>query len=459
MMGKRVMAEPLFYTFRLEDHVPADHPLRAVDALLDTAFIRRVMAPHYSGIGRPSIDPELMIRMLLVGYLNGVRSERKLCAEVHLNLGYRWFCRLGLDGAVPDHSTFSKNRHSRFRDAGIFRAVFEEVVRRCAEAGLVPGEEAAADGSQVDACASRHKRLPGRSMPEAWVEDREAQTRPVREYLEALAAAVPPQADEPQHDAPKHLSPSDPAAAWSIKHGMGVFAYETNLLVDTAHGVIVDVDATPARLSQEIVAAKVMLERTEETFGFEPGCLAADKSYGTGPFLAWLLARGTAPHIPVLDRTAQTDGMFTRESFTYEEANDAWRCPAGHGLAYRRLERRTGMKQYSARPADCRRCPLKGQCTSGAARTLSISIHEQARQEAKALADTEAFRVSRQRRQKVEMLFAHLKQQLGIRRLRLRGLQGAAEEFNLAAAVQNLRRLASLTAGSSAQDAAIAVPG
>ena len=111
------------------------------------------------------------------------------------------------------------------------------------------------------------------------------------------------------------------------------------------------------------------------------------------------------------------------------------------------------MKQYSARPADCRRCPLKGQCTSGAARTLSISIHEQARQEAKALADTEAFRVSRQRRQKVEMLFAHLKQQLGIRRLRLRGLQGAAEEFNLAAAAQNLRRLSNLTVPAPVQGA------
>ncbi len=445
MMGKRVMAEPLFYTFRLEDHVPADHPLRAVDMLLDTAFIRRVMAPHYSGIGRPSIDPELMIRMLLVGYLNGVRSERKLCAEVHLNLGYRWFCRLGLDGAVPDHSTFSKNRHSRFRDAGIFRAVFEEVVRRCAEAGLVPGEEAAVDGSQVDACASRHKRLSGRSMPEAWIEDRGAQTRPVREYLEALAAAAPPQPDEPQHDAPKHLSPSDPAAAWSIKHGTGVFAYETNLLVDTAHGVIVDVEATPARLSQEIVAAKAMLERTEETFGFEPDCLAADKSYGTGPFLSWLLARSTVPHIPVLDRTAQTDGMFTRARFTYEEANDVWRCPAGHDLAYRGLERSTGMKRYAARELACRACPLKAQCTTGKVRSLSISIHEPARQEAKTLAATEAFKVSRLRRQKVEMLFAHLKQQLGIRRLRLRGLQGAAEEFNLAAAVQNLRRLAILT--------------
>ena len=329
MMGKRVMAEPLFYTFRIEDHVPADHSLRAIDALLDTAFIRRVMAPYYSAIGRPSIDPELMIRMLLVGYLGGIRSERKLCAEVHLNLAHRWFCRLGLDGSVPDHSTFSKNRHNRFRDGDVFRTMFEEVVRRCAEAGLVPGEGAAVDGSQVEADASRHKRLPGDSMPEVWAADREAQTRPVREYLDALDAAAPPGPDEPRHGAPKYISPTDPAAAWSTKHGVGVFAYETNLLVDTAHGIIVDVDATPARLSQEIVATKVMLERAKEAFGFTPTCLGADGSYGTGPFLTWLLARDVDPHIPVLDRTAQTDGMFTRASFTYVETEDAWRCPSG----------------------------------------------------------------------------------------------------------------------------------
>ena len=314
-------------------------------------------------------------------------------------------------------------------------------------------------GSQVEACASRHKRLPGRSTPKAWMEDRAAQTRLVREYLEALAAAAPRQPDEPQHDAPKHLPPSDPAAAWSNKHGTGVFAYETNLLVDTAHGIIVDVDATPARLSQEIVAAKVMLERTEETFGFEPDCLAADKSYGTGPFLTWLLARGTAPHIPVLDRTAQTDGMFTRASFTYEDAEDVWRCPADHRLGRAGFERSTGMQRYLARERDCRACPLKPQCTTGKARSLSISIHEPARQEAKALAQTEAFRVSKQRRQKVEMLFAHLKQQLGIRRLRLRGLQGAAEEFNLAATVQNLRRLANLTAQTTMGRADIVATG
>ncbi len=273
MMGKRVMAEPVFATVRINDHLPANHLLRAVDAVLDTAFVRRIMAPHYSLIGRPSIDPELMIRMLLVGYLGGIRSERKLCAGMRLNLAHRWFCRLGVDDAVPDHSTFSKNRHRRFRDGQVFRAVFEQVVRCCVEAGLVPGERAAVDGSHVDADASRHKRLPGNRVPEAWTTDRKAQTRPVRAHLDALDAAVPPGPDEPRHEAPKYLSPTDPAAAWSIKHGVGVFAYETNLLVDTAHGIIVDVEATPARLSQEIVAAKAMLARAEAAFGFAPyGC-------------------------------------------------------------------------------------------------------------------------------------------------------------------------------------------
>lgn len=417
------------------------------------------MAPYYSAIGRPWIDPELMIRMLLVGYLGGIRSERKLRAEVHLNLAHRWFCRLGLDGVVPDHSTFSKNRHSRFRDGDVFRAVFEEVVRRCAEAGLVPGEGCAVDGSQVDAVASRHKRLPGGSVPEAWTADREAQARPVREYLDALDAAAPPEPDESRHAAPKYVSPSDPAAAWRIKHGTGVFAYETNLLVDTAHGIIVDVDATPARLSQEIVAAKTKLARAETAFGFAPSCLGVDKSYGTGPFLTWLLARDVDLHIPVLDRTAQTEGMFTREHFTYVEAEDAWRCPSGSMLRSATLDRSTGMQKYLARAADCRACALKLQCTTGKARGVSVSVHEPARQAAKALADTDAYRNSYRCHLQVEMLFAHLKQQLGIRRLRLRGLQDAAEEFHLAAAVQNLRRLARLTTRAMGHQEKAAVPG
>jgi transposase len=132
MMGeRRVMQEALFYSFNLERHVPKDHLLRKIDRVVDLSEVRAHLGPYYSEVGRPSIDPELMMRMLIVGYCFGVRSERRLCEEVHLNLAYRWFCRLGLDGEVPDHSTFSKNRHGRFRASDLLRKLFETVVARC----------------------------------------------------------------------------------------------------------------------------------------------------------------------------------------------------------------------------------------------------------------------------------------------------------------------------------------
>ena len=139
MMGRQVAQGALFYGFRLDDHVPAGHLLRHIDGLLDFGFVREALAASYSTSGRPSVDPELMLRMLLVGYLFGIRSERRLCEEVHLNLAYRWFCRLDLADRVPDHSTFSKNRHGRFRACDLHRLLFEQVVSRCAAAGLVAG--------------------------------------------------------------------------------------------------------------------------------------------------------------------------------------------------------------------------------------------------------------------------------------------------------------------------------
>ena len=152
MMGERtVMQEALFYSFSLEDHVPTDHLLRSIDRFVDLGDLREHLRPYYSETGRPSIDPELMIRMLIIGYCMGIRSERRLCEEVHLNLAYRWFCRLGLDGAVPDHSTFSKNRHGRFRDSNLLRELFEMTVSRFMAEGLVGGEGFAVDASLIRA--------------------------------------------------------------------------------------------------------------------------------------------------------------------------------------------------------------------------------------------------------------------------------------------------------------------
>lgn len=182
----------LFYDFCLEKHVPSDHLLRRIDALLDLSNLRQHLADFYSTTGRPSIDPELMVRMLLVGYCHGIRSERRLCEEVHLNLAYRWFCRLGLDGTVPDHSTFSKNRHGGFRDSDAFRYLFEDVVERAIAIGLVCGEGFAVDASLIKANANCERCIPGSELKTL---DRETVSEVVQHCLDTLdveGQAAPP---------------------------------------------------------------------------------------------------------------------------------------------------------------------------------------------------------------------------------------------------------------------------
>src|SRR5437588_2840771 len=186
MMGeRRVQQEALFYEFSLERHVPETHLLRHIDRFVELDGLRRQLVPFYSEMGRPSIDPELLIRMLIVGYCLGIRSERRLCEEVHLNLAYRWFCRLGLDGAVPDHSTFSKNRHGRFRDSNLLRELFEATVARCMSEGLVGGEAFAVDASMIKADANRQRSVPGSEGLPA-----DAANHAVREYLAVLDDAA-----------------------------------------------------------------------------------------------------------------------------------------------------------------------------------------------------------------------------------------------------------------------------
>ena len=434
MMGQQDAQEQLFYSFRLEDHVPGDHLLRQLDAVLSFDRVRLALASHYSSTGRPSIDPVLMLRMLLIGYAYGIRSERQLCSEVHLNLAYRWFCRLGLDGAVPDHSTFSKNRYGRFRESDIYRVLFEDVVSQCCVAGLVTSEGFAVDGSLISSDAARTRRV------ESVAAVREGHSsRPVREYLEALDAGNPVHPGEA-----RYLSPTDPAAAWNVKEGRGKFGYFNNYLVDTEHAVIVDVEATPARLSQEIVATKTMLERVEQKHALRPEKLAADKAYGTGPFLGWLSQRNIIPHIPVLDRQHQTDGLLPREAFTFDPDKDHYTCPQHKILKKSAASSDLQVQRYYAKETDCRSCPSRPECTRGRFRCLSVSADEQVRQQTKVLEDTEPFQRSRRLRKKVEMLFAHMKQQFRFTRLKLRGLSGAAEESLLMATVQHLRRLARL---------------
>jgi len=446
MMGQHsANQERLFYSFNLDEHIPADHLLRGIDRFLDLADLRQHLAPFYSHTGRPSVDPELMLRMLLVGYCFGIRSERRLCEEVHLNLAYRWFCRLGLEDSVPDHSSFSKNRHGRFRASDVFRHVFEGVVRRCMAEGLVRGEGFAIDASIVKADANRRRGVPS-ERPIDW-SDPALGTRAVHEYLEGLE-------QEGQIGAtPKNISLTDPAARWTAAPGCpAFFAYSTNYLVDVHAGVIVDVEATSAHRTEENDATKTMIDRVEQQLGIKPAHLIGDTAYGTGPMLDWLVNdKQIEPHIPVWERWRREDGTFSNSDFTWDEEADEYRCPQGRPLRreWRAFSNpRTHITKadtiiYRSRYADCASCPLKSRCCPNTQfRKIARSLYEGARSTARVLATTSRYHQSRRDRKKVEVLFAHMKRILRVDRLRLRGRSGAHDEFLLTAIAQNLRRLA-----------------
>jgi transposase len=391
MMGHR-QVEPaaLFYEFSLERHIPGDHLLRSIDRFVELSDLRRELASFYSNLGRPSIDPELMIRMLIVGYCFGIRSERRLCEEVHLNLAYRWFCRLGLDGGVPDHSTFSKNRHGRFRQSDLLRRLFETILRRFIKEGLVGGEGFAVDASLIKAEANRQKGIEGeKGLPP------EVSGRAIQEYLAVLDDAAFGAATEVT---PKFISPVDPAARWTGAHGgQAFFAYSTNYLIDVDHAIIVDVEATTAIRQAEVMAAKRMIERSMERFDLHPAKLMGDSAYGSADMLGWLVDKhGIEPHVTVFDRSARKDGTFSREDFRYDHDRDIYLCPGSKMLTT------TGTRVndnatllYRASKADCDGCSLKPRCCPGdVARKVPRSIHEGARDIARAIAKSWEGRVS-----------------------------------------------------------------
>jgi transposase len=448
MMGEKSGAQgQLFYQFNLDDVVPDDHLLRKIDAVLDLSDLRSQLAPYYSHTGRPSTDPELMIRMLLVGYCYGIRSERRLCEEVRLNLAYRWFCRLSLDEAIPDHSAFSRARHGRFRDADILRKVFESTVKTCMDKGFVGGEGFATDASIIRADANRQNHIDGGDDHD-WTGggDGSRPSRAVKEYLKGL---------DREAASPKEISLSDPASRLTAAVGRpAFFGWCTNYLIDVKHAVIMDVEATPALRTAEVNATKAMINRVEQHFGTKPRRLIGDTAYGTAEMLAWMVGeKNIAPHVPVWDRGEREDGSFSRSDFAFDSSVNEYTCPAGKKLKlFNRdyAKQRTGItkdgfRKYRARSADCGQCPMKQRCCPGQPNKRVLrSVHEEARDVARAVNLTPEFEQSRRERKKVEMLFAHLKRILKLDRLRLRGPSGARDEFILAATAQNLRKLAKL---------------
>ncbi len=435
MMGQHDRSEALFYYFRLEDQVPETHLLRLIDKHISFAFVRERLKESYSDMGRPSIDPELLLRILLIGYLYGITSERKLVEELRMHLAWRWFTGLGFDQEIPHHSTFSKNRHGRFQESKLFEELFAEIVKQCVEVGLVRGDHLSVDGSFVEANAAKESRVSREQLEEV------AQVnRKVREYLVELERHNP--VEEPVHQQ-EQVSTTDPDSTYATKGGTPArLGYYDNYLVDNHSCVIVGVQATAARMSQETVAAQAMLTRFAQWQGREPESVAADTTYGNGEFLQWLVDRSITPYMRTRDSIHRKRSPFYGpERFTYEQENDRYICPAGQPLNYGGQSHRNHSWTYIGTRKRCGPCSLRPQCTSAAFRCLVIHQHEPARQRARELAKTPEFAKAQRQRKKVEALFAELKNRIGLRRLRLRGLKFVAEQFFLAAAAQNIKRL------------------
>jgi len=453
MMGRREDSQVKFlYAFDLDKVVPPDHLVRQIDGVLDLSWVHKELAPYYSHTGRPSIDPVLMIRMLLVGYVFALRSERRLCSEVQVNLAYRWFCKLSVEDQIPDHSVFCRARHERFRESDALRRVFEGVVAMCIAAGLVGGEAFSVDASLIKADVDKKKRVPG-DQPNAWLKAKEA-SRAVREYLTALDACSDEESgdkdgggsgDGSRRKPPKEVSMTDPQATWVARPGVDpFFAYDANYLIDNKVGIILDAEGTRANRIVEIAVTQTMMDRVRRRFDLQPQRLAGDTAYGAVRLLKWLVDRQITPHIPVWDKSARSDGTFSRADFVFDPERNIYICPGGAELTSTGNIDQGHIVYYRASKNDCSTCSLKPKCTTAVSRKITRDLNEDVRDRVRALANTEAFQRSRRERKKVEMRFAHMKRILRLDRLRLRGLSGVRDEVLLTATAQNLRRLVKL---------------
>jgi len=375
LLGEKQRQEPMFYYVRMEDMVPQDHPLRLIDKYIDFGFIREKVKHLYSHTGRPSIDPEVLLRMLLIGYLYGITSERRLCEEVKMHIGYRWFVGLSLEEKVPDHSTFSKNRHERFGESNIFQEIFDEIVSQCLAHGLLRGKHLTVDSTYVKANASF------KSLEPIVVEMNS------REYMGQVKKENPVEdkAWEPGKDYPHkgkrisnstHRSRTDPEARLgrkSYKSSTELY-YSATYLMDNKSRIVVGIDVGKPDLKTDCKKAIEQIRRAKWRHRIKPKSVGADKGYSSGAFLNDLLKEKIQPHIPIVKRFAHNHGgIFQRDEFLYDENKNVYICPVGKELKYWGLHKHNTQQVYRASVKDCKSCAVKPQCTKDRARSVSYA--------------------------------------------------------------------------------------
>ena len=399
----------------------------------------------YSHTGRPSVDPEVLIRMMIIGYLYGITSERRLCEEVQLNLAYRWFCGFNLEDKVPDHSTFSKNRHGRFSETGLFRELFLSIVKQAQGHGLVKGQHLTVDATSVQANASLEslEEIVIRFGAEEYLEKMEEENTKEDDDQPALRNQGRKLSNQ------THRSKTDPDAQMYRKNFEKLrLTYSENILMDNSSRVIVDVEVTDPNTHEEGQSAARMLQRSRFVLGITPQTLGGDKAYGYGSVVRSICEAGTTPHVAhPQQKGPHLEGIFNKDEFLYDEENDKLICPAGKRLWRRTVHKRNRQIEYVASKADCKRCGLKAQCTKAPNRVVHRHLDKAYLDYAAEQRPKVGYRVSQRYRKKGEMLFGEAKEFMGLRRARRRGHDNVSEQCLITATVQNIMRIVAVMDG------------
>jgi transposase len=450
MLTERESWQMKLHVVTLEDLVPAEHLLRKLAAIVDFSFIYDAVREQYSTIGRPSIDPVVLVKYLLIGFLYGIESERRIEQEIRVNMAYRWFLGLDIDERVPDHSTISQNRRRRFGGQELFRQLFEHVLFLCMEHGLADGRLILTDSTHVKANASKHSLYSVSVEQEAaWFIERldlyEALER------ERLADRIKAKGKRSRSaSAPKlvdhTISVTDPDSGFLSRPGKpSGMHYLSHQSLDANCGIIVDVTVTPANVTD----SAPFLDRMEhlcEHIGLNIEAVGVDSAYDISLVHQELSEKGIEIYTPENEEKPNYKVDFTREAFRYDEEADAFICPAGHCLRLNRLARgeNTVSRVYQARESDCNACPLRERCVAPShnARRVLVNIFENAVRRSHEKDGTRAHkRVLELRQIWCEGTFAAQKERHNLRRLFRRGLQAAEEHCLLSATAMNLKRM------------------
>lgn len=446
MLGENQRQEPMFHYIRMEDMVPENHLLRLVDKYIDFSFIREKVKHLYSHTGRPSIDPEVLLRMLIIGYLYGITSERRLCEEAKMHIGYRWFTGLSLEDKVPDHSSFSKNRHERFAENNIFQEIFDEIIQQCISAGLLTGKHLTVDSTYIKANASF------KSLEPIVVEMNS------QEYIAKLREDNPVENKpwEPGEDYPNrgqkvknatHRSKTDPDARIGRKSNKAPseLCYSATYLMENKSRIVVGADIGEPDKKTDCENALKQLRTTKWRHRLAVESLGADKGYSAGEFINNLINENVKPHIPIMKFKKHNHvGIYPREAFEFDKAQNACICPEGKELKYLGIHKRSRQHVYRASTKDCSSCPRKTECTKDRARSVSFHIYEDELNIAKQLNATKEYRISQRKRKLIEELFGEAKEFMGFRVAKFRRMKFVKEQVLMTAAAQNIKRMVKL---------------